>query len=121
MPSPSIAAFLLVVPAAAMPATSRKAHTRASNPPAWFLAGDSTTAVQSTSGGGWGEGFLSFVDSPAWGTDYGHNGATTASFVSGGDWDTVIDAVKNSTDDYRPYVTIQVRSVGQGTNLPRLE
>ncbi|KAK5633523.1 hypothetical protein RRF57_009237 [Xylaria bambusicola] len=54
-------------------------------PPAFILAGDSTTAVQSTGGGGWGNGFISFLNSPAWGVNKGHNGATTKSFVDGGD------------------------------------
>jgi hypothetical protein len=80
-------------------------------PAAFFLAGDSTTAVQSANGGGWGNGFLSFLRSPAWGVNYGHNGATTASFVNGGDWGTVIGRVQNSTSEFDVYVTIQVRSV----------
>lgn len=77
-------------------------------PPAFFLAGDSMTAVQSTGGGGWGNGFLSFLSSPAWGTNYGKNGATTVSFVDGGYWAKVISAVKGSVGDYDPYVTIMV-------------
>jgi hypothetical protein len=79
-------------------------------PPAFFLAGDSTTAVQSTGGGGWGNGFLSFLKSPAWGVNYGHNGATTVSFVSGGDWNTVLTRVKEAEDEFDPYVTIQVNT-----------
>ncbi|KAI1183584.1 GDSL-like Lipase/Acylhydrolase [Nemania serpens] len=71
-----------------------------SNPPvpAFILAGDSTTAIQSANGGGWGTGFLSFLLSPAHGVNKGHNGATTQSFVDGGDWDVVKALV---------YVTIQ--------------
>ena len=42
------------------------------------------------------------------GTNFGHDGATTVSFVAGGDWAKVIDAVKNSLSAYTPYVTIQV-------------
>lgn len=76
--------------------------------PAFILAGDSTTAVQSTGGGGWGNGFLSFLKSPAWGINKGHNGATTVSFVAGGDWANVTGYVDSKTaDGYDVYVTIQ--------------
>ncbi|KAJ2904297.1 hypothetical protein MKZ38_008356 [Zalerion maritima] len=76
-------------------------------PPAFFLAGDSTTAVQSEGGGGWGDGFLSFLIPTAWGTNCGHNGATTVSFVEGGDWATVIGEVEDNKDEYDCWVTIQ--------------
>lgn len=76
-------------------------------PPAFFLAGDSTTAIQSSNGGGWGVGFLSILESPAWGIDYGQNGATTVSFVAGGNWSDVINSVQNSTADYDVFVSIQ--------------
>jgi hypothetical protein len=79
-----------------------------SKPAVFYLAGDSTTAKQSSGGGGWGNGFLSFLKSPARGTNYGHNGATTESFVKGGDWGKVISQVKNSTADGDVFVTIQV-------------
>ncbi|KAK3326177.1 GDSL-like Lipase/Acylhydrolase [Apodospora peruviana] len=72
-------------------------------PGAFFLAGDSTTAVR----GGWGDGFLTFLQSPAWGINYGHSGATTASFVAGGDWAKVISSVKNNTAKAQCFVTIQ--------------
>lgn len=81
-------------------------------PPAFFLAGDSTTAIQSSNGGGWGIGFLSTLESPAWGIDYGQNGATTVSFVAGGKWSDVINSVQNSTTDYDVFVTIQVSALG---------
>jgi len=80
--------------------------------PAFFLAGDSTTAIQlsndETHGGGWGNGFLALLKPPAWGINYGHNGATTASFVSMGDWGQVMADVKNRTAKYSCFVTIQV-------------
>lgn len=38
-------------------------------PPFFVLAGDSTTAVQSEGGGGWGDGFLSFLRAPAAGAN----------------------------------------------------
>jgi hypothetical protein len=57
---------------------------------------------------GWGTGFLKTLTNGANGTNFGHDGATTVSFVAGGDWAKVIDAVKNSLSAYTPYVTIQV-------------
>jgi lysophospholipase L1-like esterase len=77
------------------------------SPPAFILAGDSTTAIQSADGGGWGVGFLSFLLSTAWGVDLGHNGATTVSFVDGGDWANVTGLIDTKKSDYDVYVTIQ--------------
>ncbi|GAP90931.1 putative GDSL-like lipase acylhydrolase [Rosellinia necatrix] len=80
----------------------------AANPPAFILAGDSTTAVQAANGGGWGNGFISFLKSPATGVNKGHNGATTKSFVEGGDWATVKGLVGSSqASGHDVYVTIQ--------------
>ncbi|KAI0154379.1 SGNH hydrolase-type esterase domain-containing protein [Xylariaceae sp. FL1272] len=79
----------------------------AAKTPAFILAGDSTTAVQSTGGGGWGNGFISFLITPSWGINLGHNGATTVSFVNGGDWATVKGCVSDNIANYDPYVTIQ--------------
>ncbi|KAL1595555.1 hypothetical protein SLS59_008192 [Nothophoma quercina] len=77
-------------------------------PPAFFLAGDSTTAVQSAGGGGWGDGFLNTtLKNGATGKNFGHNGATTVSFRSGGDWAIVLSAAKTAASKYTPYVTIQ--------------
>ncbi|KAI1432271.1 SGNH hydrolase-type esterase domain-containing protein [Xylaria sp. CBS 124048] len=81
--------------------------TLSSKPPAFILAGDSTTAIQSPNGGGWGNGFLSFLNPPAWGVNKGHNGATTASYVTDGDWDTVEGLVSADEEKYSAYVTIQ--------------
>ncbi|KAI9925333.1 hypothetical protein AWENTII_011813 [Aspergillus wentii] len=81
---------------------------RDSRPPAFFLAGDSTTATQSPGGGGWGDGFLNTtLHHGAYGRNYGHNGATTVSFRAGGDWNNVLSSVKQSKSEYNPYVTIQ--------------
>lgn len=68
-----VSAFLAV---AATP-VSRQAKSAA-----FFLAGDSTTAVN----GGWGDGFVAILLNDAIGENKGHSGATTASFVAGGDW-----------------------------------
>jgi hypothetical protein len=103
----SVLPFLVFVTAAA---ASPCCETKNDKPPAFFLAGDSTTAVQASNGGGWGNGFLSFLRSPAWGVNYGHNGATTVSFVEGGDWARVLSSVRNKTENYSCYVTIQVHS-----------
>jgi hypothetical protein len=72
-------------------------------PPAFFLAGDSTTAVN----GGWGDGFLATLRNGAIGANKGHSGTTTASFVARGDWRTVVDLVKKNSAQYHCYVTIQ--------------
>jgi len=78
--------------------------------PAYFLlAGDSTTAVQSSGGGGWGNGFLNYtLCAPASGQNFGHNGATTVSFREGGDWGRVLDQVDVHKNDSEVFVTIQV-------------
>jgi len=82
--------------------------TAAAKTPYFILAGDSTTAVQAANGGGWGNGFLSFLTNSAKGVNKGHNGATTKSFVDGGDWATVKSLVTdNIKGGYDAYVTIQ--------------
>ncbi|KAJ9491257.1 hypothetical protein VN97_g1965 [Penicillium thymicola] len=76
--------------------------------PFFVLAGDSTTATQSSNGGGWGYGFLNkTLFKGAAGRNFGHNGATTVSFRDGGDWDDVLTTVRQVRDDYHPFVTIQ--------------
>lgn len=60
---------------------------------------------------GWGDGFLDTLVEGSIGTNYGHSGATTASFFDGGDWASVIESVTGSAEEYDTYVTIQVRSV----------
>jgi hypothetical protein len=79
-------------------------------PAAFFLAGDSTTAIINVNktGGGWGDGFLATLKNKAIGFNYGHNGATTASFRSGGDWSRVLAGVAGNKTKYTPFVTIQV-------------
>ncbi|KAF6838000.1 GDSL-like Lipase/Acylhydrolase [Colletotrichum musicola] len=99
----SAAAFLPAL-ATAAPSADKRASAK---PPAFFLAGDSTTAVQAENGGGWGNGFLSFLKSPAKGTNYGRNGRTTVDYVSQGHWATVKKAVQDSVGDFDVYVTIQ--------------
>ncbi|KAF2469243.1 SGNH hydrolase [Lindgomyces ingoldianus] len=78
--------------------------TRAERPIYWLLAGDSTTAPN----GGWGDGFLSTtVASGSSGHNYGHSGATTASFRAGSDWGKVVKDIGTYKDKYDVYVTIQ--------------
>jgi lysophospholipase L1-like esterase len=75
------------------------------------LAGDSTTAVQASGGGGWGNGFLNnTLACGSTGHNWGHNGATTASFRAGGDWANVLaDVATAMSKNYNPvFVTIQV-------------
>ncbi|KAF2867485.1 SGNH hydrolase-type esterase domain-containing protein [Massariosphaeria phaeospora] len=79
-------------------------HIRRAKPVYWLLAGDSTTAPD----GGWGDGFLATTVAPgSSGHNYGHSGATTASFRAGGDWGNVIKDVTTYKDKYDVYVTIQ--------------
>lgn len=130
MPSSSILTSALLFPLLdLLPGTTLGVAARAAprtRVPVWFLAGDSTTALQSSSGGGWGAGFLSFLvpGSPPDGnnssvpvvesTDYAVNGATTVSFVADGYWARVLDAVGRAVGaadcavTYEPFVTIQV-------------
>lgn len=92
----------ILLPVQALPAATPKM------PPYFVLAGDSTTATQSSNGGGWGDGFLTTtLHNGAAGHNYGHNGATTVSFRAGGDWDKVLATVKNVSSEYHPFVTIQ--------------
>lgn len=81
---------------------------RSQKTPAFFLAGDSTTAAQNPAGGGWGVGFLKTLTNRAIGVDLGYDGDTTASFVEQGAWANVIDAVTRTKEYYDTYVTIQV-------------
>ncbi|CAK7197877.1 hypothetical protein SEUCBS139899_000527 [Sporothrix eucalyptigena] len=76
--------------------------------PAFFLAGDSTTARQSVDGGGWGDGFLAIArQGGAVGENFGANGATTASFVYYGIWSKVLAAVQEHRETHNVIVTIQ--------------
>lgn len=81
-----------------------------SKPPAFFLAGDSTTAIQSWDGGGWGAGFLTTLETEkgAIGINYGVNGATTVTYKNESHWAAVLASVEDAKDDYYPFVTIQV-------------
>ncbi|KAI4614920.1 hypothetical protein J4E80_006426 [Alternaria sp. BMP 0032] len=98
----------LLATASALPSSKPKPKPSAQKPPYFLLAGDSTTAVQSAGGGGWGTGFLTTtLQNGASGTNYGHNGATTVSFRQGGDWATVLSSAQNVSSKYTPYVTIQ--------------
>ncbi|KAF2106456.1 SGNH hydrolase-type esterase domain-containing protein [Lophiotrema nucula] len=82
-------------------------NTSKNKPPAFILAGDSTTAIQNPAGGGWGYGFLSFLKSPGWGIDLGIDGATTVSYVKGNIWYSVEGYVATKLNEgYAPYVTI---------------
>ncbi|WYZ33957.1 hypothetical protein EsH8_I_000233 [Colletotrichum jinshuiense] len=78
-------------------------EARDAKPPYFLLTGDSTVAIN----GGWGNGLLSFLQSPADGKNYGKSGATTVSFRAAGIWNTVIGEVKANKDAFSPIVTIQ--------------
>lgn len=79
-------------------------------PPYFILTGDSTVAT----GGGWGDGFLSFLlQPPAAGTNRGKSGATTVSFRAEGRWDAVLASVRDAASAasgagaHSPVVTMQ--------------
>jgi hypothetical protein len=76
------------------------------SPPAFYLAGDSTTAVQSAGGGGWGTGFLALLKGGATGKNYGRNGATTKSFMQQA-WPAVLSSTAGAKGKYKAFVTIQ--------------
>jgi lysophospholipase L1-like esterase len=105
---PSTLSYLSLLATCASALPSPKPRPSTPKPPYFILAGDSTTAVQSAGGGGWGTGFLTTtLQKGASGHNYGHNGATTVSFRQGGDWATVLSSAKNASAKYTPYVTIQ--------------
>ncbi|KAI1491292.1 SGNH hydrolase-type esterase domain-containing protein [Biscogniauxia mediterranea] len=91
-----------IVASATLASAIPTVHRHRAKTPAFFLAGDSTTAVD----GGWGDGFLAPLISPAWGVNIGKSGATTASFVAGGYWSNVTTHLKDNADKYDCYVTI---------------
>lgn len=99
---PWIALLSAASMATARPPAAASSSTAAAKPPAFFLAGDSTTAVD----GGWGNGFLAPLISPAWGVNVGKSGATTVSFVAGGYWENVTTHLKENAEEFECYVTI---------------
>lgn len=102
------AAFFVVgtttATAASIPAGRITPEHKHGKRPAFFLAGDSTTAVD----GGWGNGLLAPLIEPAWGVNFGLSGATTASFVAAGRWANVTRHLKEYAEAYDCYVTISV-------------
>lgn len=103
-----ISGFLAAVSLFALKTAALPSHSRG-RPAYLVLAGDSTTAGQSAGGGGWGDGFLNTtLRYPASGRNFGHNGATTVSFVQGGDWAAVLEDVESHVDSHKVFVTIQV-------------
>ncbi|KAL4961121.1 SGNH hydrolase-type esterase domain-containing protein [Aspergillus stella-maris] len=76
---------------------------RASNPPYFITIGDSTVAAN----GGWGDGFLSFVASPADGVNRGKSGSTTVSWLANGRWEDLVENINETISDYETIVTMQ--------------
>jgi hypothetical protein len=95
------AAFLAATAATTVTAIP---HRPAHKPPAFFLAGDSTTAVN----GGWGNGLLAPLIEPAWGVNIGQSGATTVSFIAAGNWTNITSHLRQYSKTYDCYVTISV-------------
>ncbi|KAF5667235.1 putative acetylesterase [Fusarium heterosporum] len=77
--------------------------SRTAKPPHFFLIGDSTVAVD----GGWGDGFLSYLLTPAEGDNRGVSGSTTVSWKSDGRWDTLLQNITAAKAEFEPVVTIQ--------------
>ncbi|CAK7227069.1 hypothetical protein SCUCBS95973_006415 [Sporothrix curviconia] len=76
--------------------------------PAFFLAGDSTTARVSIDGGGWGDGFLAIARrGGAEGRNFAVNGTTTVTFVTHGHWAELLETVQQHRDTHSVIVTIQ--------------
>lgn len=75
----------------------------APNPPYFFLIGDSTVAIN----GGWGNGLLSYLKSPAEGENQGVSGSTTVSWKSNGRWEKLLASVEAVKEEFEPIVTIQ--------------
>jgi lysophospholipase L1-like esterase len=98
---------LIQVVSSLLPLVAAFPHHPACASTSFILAGDSTTAVQSLNGGGWGTGFGLTLLPPSFSENHGHNGRSTATFISSGDWDGVLAAVKNYTASDRVFVTIQ--------------
>jgi hypothetical protein len=99
---PSVVLLSLVGLAAATP------QHRACQKTAFILAGDSTTAVQASNGGGWGTGFGLTVRWPSFSDNHAINGRSTKTFIENGDWDGVLTAVKEQrAAKDRVFVTIQ--------------
>ncbi|KAH6689713.1 SGNH hydrolase-type esterase domain-containing protein [Plectosphaerella plurivora] len=93
-----LASLIAPLAALAAPLVDRQAK-----PPAFILTGDSTVSVNK----GWGDGFVALARNGALAQNKGHSGATTATFVSGGDWATVLNLVKTNKAKYDVYVTLQ--------------
>uniref|UniRef100_L2FVZ1 Gdsl-like lipase acylhydrolase n=1 Tax=Colletotrichum fructicola (strain Nara gc5) TaxID=1213859 RepID=L2FVZ1_COLFN len=94
-------ATLLLALAASL--SSGSPTPRAAKDPYFFLIGDSTVAVN----GGWGNGFLSYLKSPAEGENRGKSGSTTVSWKSNGRWDSLLQGINDTKTDYEPIVTVQ--------------
>jgi lysophospholipase L1-like esterase len=95
---------LLLLPVLALSAAAAPACKKA----IFVLSGDSTTAVQSANGGGWGSGFKNTtLLAPSFAENHALNGRSTKTFIENGDWDGVLDAVEKYKPQGDVYVTIQ--------------
>ncbi|KAM0808467.1 putative SGNH hydrolase-type esterase domain-containing protein [Seiridium cardinale] len=91
--------MLTALPAVALAFPTKNGNSKH---PAFFLAGDSTTAID----GGWGNGLLATLRNPAWGLNIGQSGATTVSYQQGGNWTNITAHVGAYATKYNTYVTI---------------
>ncbi|KAF2423677.1 GDSL-like Lipase/Acylhydrolase [Tothia fuscella] len=100
--APVLSSFVYAIPLAD-PDSESDGESSNGKPIAFVLTGDSTTAKA----GGWGDGFITFIEKPNIGTNHGKGGATTVSFKSGGNWGKAMDDVKKHVGQFQVYVTIQ--------------
>jgi len=74
-------------------------------PPSFLLGGDSTTQTQS----GWGDAFLSLVEKPATGKNFGRGGKTTVNYrTDSGGLPKLLAEVAKDASQYTVYATLQV-------------
>jgi hypothetical protein len=74
-------------------------------PPSFLLGGDSTTQTKT----GWGDAFLSLVQKPATGKNFGRGGRTTVNYrTDAGGLPKLLDEVTKDASQYSVYATLQV-------------
>jgi hypothetical protein len=75
-------------------------------PPSFLLGGDSTTQTKT----GWGDAFLSLIQKPATGVNFGRGGRTTVNYrTDSGGLPKLLAEVAKDAGQYTVYATLQVR------------
>ena len=94
--------FTIVEAAEALSTTSSSSVF--AKPPAFLLGGDSTTQPKT----GWGDAFLSLVQRPAIGKNFGRGGRTTISFKTDGTMAKLVAEVAKDSAQHSVIATLQV-------------